>query len=392
MAKRQPVIRRDEMKKKEPRKERPIVLVAGGTGGHVFPAISVALFLKRLGKKVIFITDERAEKWVRNAKKLSDSVVVHPLRRTSGRTSLWEFISRLLTSAGRSGWRFVRQRPAVVVGFGGYPASAPLLTAQILGIPTIIHECNCLLGRANAVLRPLAVLTTGFPVLNGVPLDKVDDGIFVGNPLREEFDSLKKRIYEPPKGTIRLLVTGGSQGSDFFAKLIPAALESLPQEVRGRLEVTHQVSDLLRPSVEAVYKRAGITCTLRPFFDDMPAQMAKAHLIIARSGALTVTEIMAAGLPSVLIPLGCSRDGDQLTNAQYCQEANAAVYLTEERATPKGLADTLQSLLTAPERLLQMSQAAKAIVRLDATERLAKLTLNLCEDVPLWTRICQLQE
>lgn len=366
----------------EPRgavKKKAAVFVAGGTGGHVFPAVSVALFLKRRGYPVLFITDERAKNWVLRYRELSDSVLVFPLKKEVGRTSAPGFVFRLLKGAGKSWWHFVRHRPAVVVGFGGYPSAAPVLAAQLLFIPTVVHECNGLLGRANAILRPFsAILTTGFPTLQNTKGERVE-GTYIGNPLRADFESLTQRVYEPPKDRIRLLITGGSQGSFLFSNLIPLALEKLDSDLRSRLDVFHQVRDQDRPSVVTVYERAHIAHTLQPFFDDMPEQMMKAHLMIGRSGALTVTEIAAAGLPSVLIPLACSKDGDQLINAQYLQKAEAALCLTEDQATPARLAELLSHVLTSPNWLLNMSRSARSMTNVNATERLAQLIADLAD-------------
>lgn len=349
---------------------KPLIVVAGGTGGHVFPALRVALGLKKLGKPVVFITDERACQWVQGV----DHVVVHRLR-GSGRLT---FGLRLLLSGFKSLWLFLWHRPAAVIGFGGYPSAPPVFAAQMLRIPTLIHECNSLLGRANEVLcRHARKVTTGFPGLKtreGVPSVAFE---WVGNPLRSGFEVALSKPYVPPKETIRLLITGGSQGSHALSKRVATAISLIPEDLRKRLQIVHQVREHDLDEVQGLYEQIGVQTTLKTFFDDMPEQMQQAHLMIARSGALTLAEIAAVGVPSILIPLASSRDGDQLDNALQFQNNHAAVCLEEHQATPEALAKHMEELLRNPDQLEAMSQAARSLAVPQAAERLIALAIHI---------------
>lgn len=346
----------NERKRSRQERERPFVLVAGGTGGHVFPAISVAVLLQKLGRRVIFITDERAQTWVKGV----DRCLVFPLRDQGRPTPRWKFFLRLIKSGLKSLILFLRERPAMVVGFGGYPSAPPVLAAQLLRIPTLLHECNSLLGRANAILKPFAKgLTSGFPHVLTSSGEEVQGFSFVGNPLRRNLDLLSTRPYTPPHDKVRLFVTGGSQGADFFTKLVPAAIHFLPGEIREKIEVTQQVREKDVEKVKKAYEEMGVPCEIRPFFEDMETPLRKAHLMIARSGALTLSEIAAAGVPSVLVPLASSRDGDQLYNALQFHRAGAAHFFEEKTATPGAIAKILGEAVKYPQGLKSRSQAAR---------------------------------
>lgn len=369
-----------ERPKRPDNPKRPFVLVAGGTGGHVFPAVSVALLLQKMGRKVIFVTDERAQAWVQGV----DRCYVFPLRNSTSSNKMASsrlgsvmtrgmFFLRLAWSGLRSLALFVRHRPAIVVGFGGYPSAPPVLAAQLLRIPTLLHECNSLLGRANALLKPLAKgFTSGFPHVLTPGGKEVAGFSFVGNPLRENLDRLSRRPYTLPStlpsDKVRLFVTGGSQGSDFLAWLVPEALRLLPDEVRERFDVTQQVREKELSRVEQVYSEMGVSCEVRPFFADMETPLRRTHLMISRSGALTLSEIAAAGLPSVLVPLASSRDGDQLHNALQFHRAGAAHFLEEGPQAPELLARMLEEVAKYPRVLESMSQAARSFYVPQATE------------------------
>ncbi|GHS91077.1 UDP-N-acetylglucosamine--N-acetylmuramyl-(pentapeptide) pyrophosphoryl-undecaprenol N-acetylglucosamine transferase [Alphaproteobacteria bacterium] len=345
------------------------MLAAGGTGGHVFPALSLARVLKQRGHRVVLFTDERAEPWVQ-PQDFARIFVTH-LKKTHGRTTRLSFALRLLGCGVKSLAFFVRHRPAVVVGFGGYPSAPTVLAAQWLRIPFVLHECNALLGRANERLMPKArAVTTGFPEVSKIDAKKQ---IFVGNPLRQEFEALKAHSYEPPQksGPLNLLVLGGSQGSHIFSSTVPLALQALPQEFLRRLSLVQQVREADAETVKHGYARLGVSATLRPFFKDVAQQLDSAHMIISRSGALTLAEIAAAGLPSILVPLAHSRDGDQFANASHYRDAGAAVLMEEKDFVPEKLKNVLLELFENAEVLKKMSLAARKKACFHATEKMA---------------------
>lgn len=423
-----------------------IVLAAGGTGGHLFPALSVAQVmakeaLQKGEQELILFTDERAQEWARsentsskvtrggdvgasvssegkasNSASPSKSSVVHTSpfarivvsrfsSRTSGKRRLWAFAFRLLACGLKSLGSFLVHRPAVVVGFGGYPSAPVVFAARLLRIPTVLHECNATLGRANALLLGGAkALTMGFDV--SVPQAKNVPVVFTGNPVREAIACLREASYQAPEpqlqenasGTekgddavessegapFRLLVIGGSQGSALFSKVIPEALRQLCLEHPSlRLEVQEQVRAADLPRVQEMYRDLPLQADLRPFFEDMALRLSQAHLVIARSGALTLAELAAVGKPSILIPLGCSVSGDQAANAKRYKQTGASVVIEEGDLTPEALKDLLASFMRHPEPLTAMSQAARALFVPQASERLVHVIQKVVLRKPL---------
>lgn len=373
---------------------RSVVLVAGGTGGHVFPALSVAQVWTKRGTPVVLFTDERAQAWAQG-RDVPWKVVVSRFKETSRKCpkSLKKvvFALRLLTCGIKSLVAFICRRPMIVVGFGGYPSAPVVLAARILRIPYILHECNASLGRANEILLSGAkALTLGFQTdipqasQKGIPV------VFTGNPVREDIahlaekaDVANKDVGNPSKkGSVEepfcLFVVGGSQGANLFSQVVPEALRLLCMNRSPlRIEVHEQVRPTDLSNVEAFYqnlsKEADLTFDLRPFFEDMPKQLLRAHLVIARSGALTLSELAAAGCPSILIPLACSISNDQAANAEQFRQNAAAVVLEESVFTPKHLCFVLNTLLQAPEALEQMRGAARNLFVPHASEHLVEV-------------------
>ena len=266
-----------------------------------------------------------------------------------------------------------RVRPAVVVGFGGYPTVPPLLAATLRGIPTVLHEQNGVMGRANRLLAPrVTAIATGFRTL--AQLDPRLQGkiTFTGNPVRPEVIAAAATPYAAPEpdGQLRLLVFGGSQGARVMAEIVPAAIEQLDADLRARLSVVQQARDedlerCARPM------RAGVAAECAPFFSDLPARMAAAHLVISRSGASTVAELSAIGRPAILVPLPHALDQDQFANAGVLEAAGGAIRLEQRDFTPERLAAEIAALAGDPGRLARMAQAAKSAGTIDAAERLA---------------------
>jgi UDP-N-acetylglucosamine--N-acetylmuramyl-(pentapeptide) pyrophosphoryl-undecaprenol N-acetylglucosamine transferase len=272
-----------------------------------------------------------------------------------------------------------RMRPAAVVGFGGYPTVPPVIAAAMLGVPTIIHEQNGVMGRANRLLaRWATMIATGFPDVRGIPAGTKARMVHTGNPVRPAV--LEAADYRYPDllkgGKLRLLVFGGSQGARVMSDVVPDAIERLPKEMYPQLVITQQAreEDLLR--VRSHYSRLLVHVEVQPFFKDMPRRMAEAHLVIARSGASTVAELSVIGRPAILVPLPGALDQDQAANAQVLAEIDAAVVMPQTEFTPDNLAKTIRDLFDDPDRLTRAAAAAKGASITDAAERLAQAVLQ----------------
>jgi UDP-N-acetylglucosamine--N-acetylmuramyl-(pentapeptide) pyrophosphoryl-undecaprenol N-acetylglucosamine transferase len=355
---------------------RTILLAAGGTGGHLFPAAALAQELTRRGFAVELATDERAEQYG------SD----FPARATYTVPSA-TFTSRaplaVMKTLGRLGSGFLRARrllemvqPHAVVGFGGYPTLPPIMAARSLGIPTMIHEQNAVMGRANRFLSRFAdAVALSFPSTKHLRRSAEKRAQVTGNPVRDAVASYRNVPYVPPEpaGRLLLLVFGGSQGAHFFAEALPPALRTMPSPFRWRLTVVQQVRPEDLASVREAYEEADISAHLAPFFRDLPERIANAHLVIARAGASTVAELTAIGRPCLLVPLPHALDNDQLENATRLAEGGGGWYMRQSEITPERLSEELARLLGAPELLAKAAAKSKAMANVDAVKNLADL-------------------
>ena len=357
-----------------------ILLAAGGTGGHLFPAEALGLELIRRGHRVRLVTDARALRYTGLFTK--DTIDVVPSETVRGRTP-W---SLARTGAMLSVGTLValnlmrRMKPAAVVGFGGYPTVPPLLAARLFGVPTLVHEANAVLGRANRFLSSrVGAIATSLPgVLDRDPALAAKTTT-VGTPMRPAIlaAAAVKFAVPEPTGPLRLLVVGGSQGARVMADIVPGAIERLRPSLWNRLILTQQVREEDMTRVRAVYDRLNINAELAPFFADLPARLASSHLVISRSGAGTVAELGAIGRPSILVPLPGSIDQDQFANAGVLAEANGAVRIAQGDFTSDRLAAEISSLAAEPGRLAAMAAGARSVGRLDAAERLADLVAKV---------------
>ena len=357
-----------------------ILLAAGGTGGHLFPAEALGVELIRRGVRVRLATDARALRY--SGLFSRDTIDVVPSETVRGR-SPWSLArTGLLLAAGTAvSLNLMRRlRPAAVVGFGGYPTLPPLLAAKMFGVPGIIHEANAVLGRANRFLSTrVSAIATSLPgVLDRDP-QLSGKTTTVGTPMRPAILAASAVKYASPEaaGPLRLLVVGGSQGARIMADIVPPAIERLEPALWRRLILTQQVREEDMARVRAVYDRLGIKAELAPFFTDLPARLASNHLVISRSGAGTVAELAAIGRPSILVPLPGSIDQDQFANAGVLAQAGGAVRIVQTEFTPDRLAAEISALAAEPERLTAMAAAARAAGRLDAAERLADLVVKV---------------
>ncbi len=349
------------------------MLAAGGTGGHLFPAIALAKALSERGWRTHLVTDRRGAQHVRPESRLPCSVI--PAAGVAGR-GLWASAIALpvLGMGVLDAIRLLhRRRPAVVVGFGGYASVPTGLAARIRRIPLVLHEANAVLGRANRLLASRAhTLATTFRRVANVP-DRVRSKQ-VGLPVREVFERLSPADYCPPSesGPVRLVVTGGSQGARALGTIVPAALAAIGEETRSRLDVLQQARQEMLEEVRAAYRAAGIRASVVSFIEDMAGALSGAHLVIGRAGAATVTENSVAGRPAIYIPLPSSIDGHQQANAAATVAVEAA-WVVPELEGAKGLTDLVSQLLESPERLAAAASKTPQVVPADAAARLADL-------------------
>jgi UDP-N-acetylglucosamine--N-acetylmuramyl-(pentapeptide) pyrophosphoryl-undecaprenol N-acetylglucosamine transferase len=351
-----------------------IVLSAGGTGGHLFPAQALAGELARRGRRVVVMTDRRG----RNYESMFPAAALEQVPSASFAGSLGAKLAaplRILAGIFVGFVKLARLRPSAVVGFGGYPSLPVMTAARIGGYPTMIHEQNAVLGRVNRRLAGgVNAVAASLPLIRFKPKDPARLA-YTGNPVRPEAAKLSGAGYVPPEanGEIRLLVFGGSQGARALSELVPGAIVRLPQLLRARLHVTQQcrTEDIQR--VRAAYGAMDVKAELRTFFDDLPARMAAAHLVISRSGASTVSELAVIGRPSILIPFPYATDDHQTANARVLENAGAAWLVQQRDLSEPKLAKMLEDILGDAAELERRAAAAHSLGKADATERLADL-------------------
>lgn len=357
-----------------------IMLAAGGTGGHLFPAQATARALVARGAEVVLVTDSRGAGFGNDLSQVSTRRIAAGSPQRGGAVGKLRAGIDLLRGYLQSR-RLIRQlRPKAVLGFGGYPSVPPLLAARHLKVRALLHEQNQVLGRANRMLAARAdVIATSFPEVAGVPEGARERIVLTGNPVRAAVAAVGNKPYPRPEadGRLCLLITGGSQGAQAFDELLPDAIAQLPAALRARLDVVQQLRSRDRAEVKAIYDAAGVRAVLQPFFDDMPQRLTAAHLLICRAGASTVAELAAAGRPAILIPYPFAADDHQQGNAEAFAAAGAGWVLRQRDITAASLADRLGELLPDGDMLVQAAAAARAFARDDAAERLADL---LCGD------------
>ena len=346
-----------------------ILLAAGGTGGHVFPAEALAHELKDRGWSVHLVTDGRAERYA--GRFPADAIHTVPSATIGSRNPI------TLIRAGLTIWSGViastklinRLKPEVVVGFGGYPTLPPVYAATRRGLPTLIHEQNAVMGRANKALAArVTAIAGGFLPAGG----KV---VATGNPVRPAVIEAARTPYfaSIPDARFNLLVFGGSQGAQFFSQAVPPAIAALPENARMRLRITQQARPEDEEAVRKAYAGMGIAAEIAPFFTDMAERIATAHLVISRAGASTVSEIAVIGRPSLLVPYPHALDHDQAANAAALAAAGGADVHAQSTLTTERLADLIEKAMTEPDRLAAMASEAQKTGRPDAARSLADL-------------------
>ena len=358
--------------------DRAILIAAGGTGGHLFPAQALAGALAARGVAVDLATDERALKYGKDFPARALHIV--PSATPTGGGLVAKGRAALILGRGVVAARSLIKRigPSAVVGFGGYPTVPPLLAASWLGVPTLLHEQNAVIGRANRLLaRRVGVIATGFSSLLGL-----DDAFrpkirFTGNPVRPAVIAAAATPFPDfADGRLRVLVTGGSQGAKVMADVVPAALSLLSGDERGRLRLVQQARVEDKSRVAAACAEMGFVAEVAEFFPDLPRRIADSHLIIGRAGASTVSELAVIGRASILVPFPHALDQDQAANAAILANAKAAELVPQSEFTPERLADLLRKAIADPARLVAAATAARAVGVPDAAERLADLVME----------------
>ena len=357
----------------------PIVIAAGGTGGHFFPAEALAAELLARGQRVALMTDARsaglssgvfanAERFVIKGAGIAGRGPVQALRAAAALAAGTVQARRILTMLNAT----------AVVGFGGYPSVAPVLATRLLRRrpAVVLHEQNSVLGRANRFLaRHADVLALSFPATTHVPAQLRTE--VTGLPVRPAIRAIAGQAYTAPTDIIALLILGGSLGARVFSDVVPPALATLPAPLRTRLRVTQQCRAEDMERVRAAYADCGIAADLAPFFADIAARLAGAHLVIARAGASTVAELAVAGRPAILVPLPGAIDDHQTGNARALEAAGGAWMMAQASCTPKTLQARLEFLINNPRVLSEAASAARGFARDDAASALAHTVENL---------------
>jgi UDP-N-acetylglucosamine--N-acetylmuramyl-(pentapeptide) pyrophosphoryl-undecaprenol N-acetylglucosamine transferase len=353
-----------------------VLLAAGGTGGHLFPAFALAQELGRRGIVVDLVTDHRGDRY--GVDFPARAVYQVPAATLAGRSPAAVVKTGLTLARGvAAAVKLLGDlKPAAVVGFGGYPTFPPLIAARIRRVPSALHEQNAVLGRANRMLaKRVGAIATSFEGVKGIEGRLAEKVVLTGNPVRDVVLDWSARPYRQPfaSGPYSLLVFGGSQGARFFSDAVPPALAALPSSMRSSLFVTQQARAEDVERVEDAYRQSGIRANVAAFFTDLPEQMANASLVIGRAGASTIAELTVMGRPSILVPLPHALDNDQLNNARHLVAAGGAVLHEQKDLSPDVLTTTIASLLSDGTGLARMAAAAKAQGRPDAVTRLADL-------------------
>jgi UDP-N-acetylglucosamine--N-acetylmuramyl-(pentapeptide) pyrophosphoryl-undecaprenol N-acetylglucosamine transferase len=359
----------------------PFVLAAGGTGGHLFPAQALAGELMRRGRRVVVMTDGRGHNYG-NAFPGAEIATV-PAATFAGRSPLGRVAAFGVIALGVASalTKLLRLRPRAVLGFGGYPSLPVMVAASLARVPSALHEQNAVLGRVNRLLAPrVKKIAATFPFARFAP-DHPERVVFTGNPVRAEVAALRAMPYAPPapEAPIRLLIFGGSQGARALSQIVPLALTQLPEDLRRRLDITQQGRAEDLPMVQSTYRAAGLKAEVAGFFTDLPRRIAASHLVIARSGASTLSELAVIGRPSILVPYPHAMDDHQAANAAVLEKAGAAWVIKQDALNAEGLAQKLTEILTHPGMLEGCAQAAKSLGHPDAAARLADLAEHLAE-------------
>jgi len=354
-----------------------LIIAAGGTGGHMFPAQALAEVMLTRGWRVKLSTDARGARYTSG---FPHSVEIQQISSATfargGLLAKALVPLRILGGVFGAVFGMLRDRPDVVVGFGGYPSIPALTAAWILRKPRMIHEQNGVLGRVNTIFakRVDAVACGTWPTTlpDGV------EGHHVGNPVRGSvLERAGAGYIEPGDYPMELLVMGGSQGARILSEVIPPAIANLPMGLVRNIRVSHQARDEDAQRVAEFYAENGINADVQPFFHDVPRRMSEAQLVISRAGASSVADLSVIGRPSILIPFAAATGDHQTANARGLVNAGAAIMVPENMANPESLTEQIEMVLSNPRGAQQMAQAALSVGKPDAAQELAQMVETL---------------
>lgn len=356
-----------------------IVLAAGGTGGHIFPAQSLAEELLQRGHSLALVTDRRGADYGGALARIDRHTIRAGTLSGGGLGGKISGLTNVVAGVLQARALLNRLRPQAVVGFGGYPSLPTMIAATHLRVPAATHEQNAVLGRVNRLLASrVDAIALSLEATHFLDPSERQKASLTGNPVRSAVRDARDTPYQAPRdGEIRLLITGGSQGAAILSDVVPRALAALPDALRARLRITQQCRPEDLERVKAFYAEAGLNAELATFIEDMPRRTAEAHLAIARAGASTVAELTVIGRPAILVPYAFATDDHQTANAQALADVGAAWVMPQRDLTGEALQDKLAALLGNDAGLEAAAKAARALGRPDAAARLADLTEGL---------------
>ena len=346
-----------------------VILAAGGTGGHIFPALAVGDYLQEQGHDVMLLTDKRGESMVMG--KIS-------FKRISASSPFQAGLGNKMLGLARLGIGFLQslsvmmfKRPKAVIGFGGYPSFAPIMAGRLVGAKCILHEQNAVMGRANRQLARLAhEIALSFATTTGAPMTK--NISVTGLPVRAAFHDISP--YQAKGSAYHILVVGGSLGAQIFADIIPQAIAQLPDAIKAKITLTQQARDEHIAPLKQAYQEMGLQADVARFFHNIPELFDASDLIISRSGASSIQEIATSGRAALLIPFQGAMDDHQTGNAMRLVEAGGAVMMTEQNAQASLLSRHLRDILSDDAKRQEMAQASKTLSHRQASSAIAALT------------------
>lgn len=360
-----------------------IMLAAGGTGGHMFPANALAAALTARGCRLMLVTDRRGGEFGGALGNIEAHLIM--AGGIAGKNLVQRMVSIVKLAIGTlQGWRLLkRTKPDAVVGFGGYASVPTMWGSSLGGYKTAIHEQNAVLGRANRILAPYVKrIALSFEEVSGLPGSAAERIRQTGMPVRPAVIALRETPYPalPDGGPLNLFIFGGSQGASVFSDVVPEAVRILAGSIASSISIVQQCRAEDLSQVEAAYREMNVKAELSPFFTDLPERLAAAHLVIGRAGASTIAELTCIGRPAILVPYPHAADDHQSFNAHAIDEAGGGWLMPEDAFTPESLAARLAELFALPETLKKAARAAHAAGRPDAAERLAEVVLGLLEE------------
>lgn len=354
-----------------------LVIAAGGTGGHMFPAQALAEVMLARGWRVKLSTDARGARYTSGFPEAVEIEQIASATFARGGLLAKALVpARILGGTLSAALRMMRDKPTVVIGFGGYPSIPALGASWMLRLPRMIHEQNGVLGRVNEVFskRVDAVACGTWPTT----LPEGVEGVHVGNPVRASvLERAGAGYIAPGDYPMELLVMGGSQGARILSDVVPPAIAGLPMEMLRNIRVSHQAREEDGTRVAQYYAENGINADVQPFFHDVPRRMSEAQLVISRSGASSIADLTVIGRPSILIPFAAAAGDHQVANGHGLVEAEAAIMIREDAANPATLTEHIQMILSNGAAALIMANKALSLGKPEAAETLADMVQNL---------------